>query len=180
MKNTATTTYRLLIVASMLGLASISGFAQAKPDECTDIVGTVNTSHCAYFGVEGFCGEMTTNIGTAYFEMTVDEGESNPVKIAPSGNTILKLTTAIEFMEGPYAGQKIVTRDRATCPAIEIGNARVCRFRSKLNVLDDGSGTWGQLSADGYLNFYDFSFDPLPVVGYFIEGKVCGLASGAE
>lgn len=180
MKNTATTTCPLLLVASMLTLASISGFAQAKPDRCTDIVGTVNTSHCLFIGIEGFCGEMTTNIGTAYFEMTVDEGESNPVKFTPSGNSMLKLTTAIDFLDGPYSGQSIVTRDRATCPAIEIGNDNVCRFRSKLNVLDDGSGTWGQLSADGYLNWHGFTFDPLPVVGYFIEGKICGLASGAE
>ena len=35
---------------------------------------------------------MTTNIGTAYFEMTVDEGESNPVKFAPSGNCQLTVT----------------------------------------------------------------------------------------
>lgn len=61
MKNTATTTYPLLIAASILTLVSFSALAQAKPDECTEIVGTVNTTFC----VPGFCGEMTTNVGMA-------------------------------------------------------------------------------------------------------------------
>jgi hypothetical protein len=180
MKITTSTTSPLVIAASVLTLASASGLAQAEPTECIELVGTVNASHCLFVGVEGFCGEMTTNIGTAYFEMTVDEEESNPTKTTPNGNSILKLSTSIEFLDAPYAGQAIVTRDRATCPPIEVGNENVCRLKSNLNVLDDGSGSWGQLSVDGYLNWHGFTFDPLPVVGYFIEGKICGLSGGAE
>jgi hypothetical protein len=180
MKNTTSTTFPIVIAASMLILASASGLAQGKPTECIELVGTVNASHCLPIGVEGFCGEMTTNLGTAYFEMTVDEGEFKPTKTTPSGNSILKLTTSVEFLDAPYGGQTIVTRDRATCPAIEVGNENVCRFRSNMNVLDDGSGSEGQLSADGYLNWHGFTFEILPVVGYFIEGMICGLSGGVE